>query len=116
MRGFVLARNPGLTNNMEYGAGEILLPARPSAGIAAQSTRRPSSMIRSQQTEEAYADLSNLKREMERAQRERDKVNLDQDGAKLKRDQANLERDQAILESDQARRDLNMIRAEYQQE
>ena len=28
----------------------------------------------------------------------------------------NLERDQAILERDQARRDLNMIRAEYQQE
>ena len=32
------------------------------------------------------------------------------------RDQANLERDQAILERDQAWRDLNMIRAEYQQE
>ena len=73
-------------------------------------------MIRSQQTEEAYPDLSSLKRELERAHRERDKANLDRDGAKLERDQANLERDQAILERDQARRDLNMIRADYQQE
>ena len=72
--------------------------------------------IRSQQTEEAYPDLSNLKRELERAQRERDKANLDRDGAKLERDQANLEKDQSILERDQAWRDLNMIRAEYQQE
>ena len=59
-------------------------------------------MIRSQQAEEAYSDLSSLKRELVRAQRERDKANLD--------------RDDAILERAQARRDLNMIRAEYQQE
>ena len=116
VRGFDLSRNPGLSNNIEYGAGEFPLPARPPAGSTAQSTSRPLSMIGSQQTEEAYPDLSNLKREMERAQRERDKANLDRDGAKLERDQANLKRDQAILERDQARRDLNMIRAEYQQE
>ena len=73
-------------------------------------------MIRSQQTEEAYPDLSNLKRELEKAQRETDKANLDRDGAKLERDQANLESDQAILERDQARRNLSLIRAEYQQE
>ena len=72
-------------------------------------------MIRSQQTEEAYPNLSNLKRELERAQTERDKANLDRDSANLERDQANLERDQAILERDQARWDLNLIRAEYQQ-
>ena len=116
VRGFELARNPGLSKNTEYCAGEFPLPTRPPAGFAAQSTSRPLSMIRSQQTEEAYPDLSSLKRELEREQRERDKANLDRDGAKLERDQANLERDQAILERDQARRDLNMIRAEYQQE
>ena len=114
--GFDLARNPGLSNNTGYGAGEFPLPTRPPAGFAAQSTSRPLSMIRSQQTKEAYPDLSNLKRELESAHRERDKSNLDRDGAKLERYQANLERDQAILERDQARRYLNMIRAEYQQE
>ena len=59
-------------------------------------------MIRSQQTEETYPDLSNLKRELERVQRERNKANLDRDSAKLERDQA--------------RRDLDMSKAEYQQE
>ena len=113
MRGFDLARNPGLSNNTEYGAGEFPLSTRPPAAFPAQSTSRPLSMIRSQQTEEAYPDLSNLKKELERVQRERDESNLDRDGAKLERDQANLERDQAILERDQARRDLNMIGAEY---
>ena len=116
VRGFDLARNPELSNNTEYGAGDFPLPARPPAGFAAQSTSRPSSMIRSQQTEEAYPDLSSLKRELERAQRENDKANLDRDGAKLDRDQANLKTDQAIFERDQAWRYLNMIRAEYQQE
>ena len=52
-------------------------------------------MIRSQQTEDAYPDLSCFKRELERVQRERDKANLDRDGVKLERDQANLEKDQA---------------------
>ena len=69
-RGFELARNPGLSNNTEYGAGDFPLPARPPAGLAAQFTSRPSSMIRSQQTEEAYPVLSSLKRELERTQRE----------------------------------------------
>ena len=73
-------------------------------------------MTRAQQTEETYPDLSNLKRELERAQREKNKANLDRDSAKLERKQANLERDQAILERDQAHRDLEMLRAEYQQE
>ena len=60
MRGFDLARNPGLSNNTEYGAGEFPLPTRPSARSA-----------RAQQTEETYTDLSNLKRELERVQREK---------------------------------------------
>ena len=67
VRGFDLARNPRLNNNTEYVAGEFPLPTRPPAGFAAQSTSRPLSMIRSQQTEEAYPDLSKLKRELERA-------------------------------------------------
>ena len=62
---------------MEYGAGEFPLPTRPPVRSAAQVMSKPPSMIRSQQTEEIYPDLSNLKRELERAQRERDKANLD---------------------------------------
>ena len=116
VRGFDLARNPGLGNNTEYGAGEFPLPVRPSARSASQSMSRPPSMTRAQETEETYPDLSNLKRELERAQREKNKANLDQDSAKLERNQANLESDQAILERDQARRDLEMLRAEHQQE
>ena len=117
VRGFDLARNPGLSNNTEYGAGEFPLPPHlTTSGIRSPIHDMSLSMIRSQQTEDAYPDLSSLKRELERAQRERDKANLDRDGAKLERDQANLEKDQAILERNQARRDLNMVRAEYQQE
>ena len=66
VRGFDLARNPGLSNTTENGAVEFPLPTRPPVGSAAQSTSKPLSMIRSQQTEEAYPDLSNLKRELER--------------------------------------------------
>ena len=62
VRGFDLARNPGLSNNTEYGAEEFPLPVRPS-------TSKPPSMTRAQQTEEMYLDLSYLKRELERAQR-----------------------------------------------
>ena len=64
----------------------------------------------------AYPDLGNLNRELERAQREKYKAILDRDQAKLERNQANLERDQAITEMDQARRDLEMLKAESQQE
>ena len=64
MRGFDLARNPCFSNNTEYGAGEFPLPIRPPAGTGAQSTTKPLPMIRSQQTEEAYPDLSNLKRKL----------------------------------------------------
>ena len=116
VRGFDLSRNPGLSNNTEYSAGEFPLPTRQPARSAGQSTSKPPSMMRAQQTEETYPDLSNLKRELERAQREKNKANLDRDGAKLERDQANLERDQAILERNQARRDLDMLKSEYQQE
>ena len=85
-------------NNTEYDAGEF-----PSS--------RPSSTIRSQQREEAYPDLSSLKRDLERAQRERDKAKLDRDSAKLERDQANLGSEQEVLERDQAWSDLSMLRA-----
>ena len=97
VRGFDLARNPGLNNYTEYGAGEFSLPIRRPAGAAVQSTSSSLSMIRSQQREEAYPDLNNMKRELERSQRERDKANLDRDGANLERDQMNLERDKQVL-------------------
>ena len=116
VRRFDLARNPGLSNNTEYGAGEFPLPTRPPTRSAGQSTSKPPSMMRAQQTEETYPDLGNLKRELERAQREKNKANLDRESAKLERDQANLERGQTVLERDQARRDLNMLKAEYHQE
>ena len=74
VRGFDLASNPGLSNNTEYVAGEFPLPTRPSARSAGQSTSKPPSMMRAQQTEETYPDLSNLKRELERAQREKNKI------------------------------------------
>ena len=99
-----------------YGAGEFPLPTRPPARSAGQSTSKPPSLLRAQQTEETYPDLSNLKRKLERAQRERNKVSLDRDSAKLERNQANLERNQAILERDHVRLDLDMLKAEYQQE
>ena len=77
IRGFDLARNPGLSNNTEYGAGEFPLPIRPSARSTGQSTSKMPSMSRAQQTGEAYPDLSIMKRELERTQRERNKANLD---------------------------------------
>ena len=114
VRGFDLARNLGLCNTTEYGVGEFPLPTRPPAGVGTQSTSEPLSMIRSQQTGEAYPYLSNLKKELERVQRERDKANLDRDEANLERDQANLERDRAPLEH-QAVLDLNLVRTDWDQ-
>ena len=45
MRGFDLARNPGLSNNTEYGAGEFPLPTRTAARSAGQSTSKSTSMM-----------------------------------------------------------------------
>ena len=104
IRGFDLVRNPGLSSNTEYGAGEFPLPIRPSARSTGQITSKMPTMSRAQQMGEAYPDLSIIKRELERTQRERNKANLDRDQAKLERDQAKLERDQAVVEKDQARR------------
>ena len=101
IRGFDLARNPGLNNNTEYGAGEFPLPVRPSVRSTSQSTSKVLSMTRAQQTGEVYPDVSAMKRELERTQRERNKANLD--------------RDQAVLERHQARRELDMMRAEQLQ-
>ena len=108
IRGFDLARNPGLSNNTEYGAGEFPLPVRPSVRSTGQSTSKIPSMSQAKQTGEAYPDVSIMKRGLERTQRERNKANLD-------RDQAVLERDQAKVERDQARRELDMMRAEQLQ-
>ena len=116
VRGFDLARNPGLSNNTEYGAGEFPLPTRPSARSTGQSSSKVPSMTRAQQTTEAYPDLGVLKKELEKTQRERNKANLDRDQAKLDREKAQQERDQAVIERDQTLRLLEMLRAEHQQE
>ena len=116
VRGFDLARNPGLSNNTEYGAGEFPLPTRPSARSTGQSSSKVPSMTRAQQTTEAYPDLGVLKKELEKTQRERNKANLALDQAKLDREKAQLERDQAVIERDQTLRLLEMLRAEHQQE
>ena len=116
VRGFDLARNPGLSNNTEYGAGDLPLPTRPSARSTGQSSSKVPSMTRAQQTTVAYPDLSVLKKELEKTQRERNKANLDRDQAKLDREKAQLERDQAVIERDQTLRSLEMLRAEHQQE
>ena len=116
VRGCDLARNLGLSNNTEYGAGEFPLPTRPSARSTGQSSSKVPSMMRAQQTTEAYPDLGVLKKELEKTQRERNKANLDRDQAKLDQEKAQLERDQAVNERDQTLRLLEMLRAEHQQE
>ena len=111
-----LARNPGLSCDTEYGAGQFPLPTRPPAGAATQSTTKPPSKFRLQQTNESYPDLGSMKRELERAQREREKAILDRDQATLERDQAKLDREQAILERDKAILDRDLLMAERVQE
>ena len=61
LRGFDLARNPGLSNTTEYCTGKFPLPTKPTARTGTQSSSKALSMIQSQQTEDAYPDLSNLK-------------------------------------------------------
>ena len=114
VRGFDLARKPGLSNTTEYGAEEFPLLIRPPAGAGTQFTNKPLSMFWSQQTEESHPDLSGMKRELERAQRERDKANLERDQAFLDKDQAKLDRDQSILERDKAILDWDLLRAEQE--
>ena len=94
-----------MSNTTEYGAGEFTLPTKPPVGTGTQPSSKPLSMIRSQQMEESYPDLSNLKTELERAQREPDHANLERDQTSLDRDQANLERNEVIL-------DLDLFKAE----
>ena len=116
VRGFDLARSPGLSNNTEYGAGEFPLPTRPTARSTSQGSSRVPSMTRAQQTTEAYPDLGVLKKELEKAQKERNKANLDRDQAKLDREKIQLERDQAVNERDQTLRLLEVLKVEHQQE
>ena len=116
VRGFDLARNPGLNNNTEYGAGEFPLPTRPTVRSTSQSSSRVPSMSRMQQTTEVYPDLGVLKKELEKTQKERNKANLDRDQANLDREKVQLKRDQAVNERDQALRLLEIQKAEHQQE
>ena len=62
LRGFELARNPGLSNTTEYGAGEFPLPTKPDTRNGTQSSSKPLSVLLSQKTEERYPDLSKLTR------------------------------------------------------
>ena len=116
LRGHDLARNPGMGSDTEYSAGEFPLPTRPPAGTATQSTSKPPSKFRSQETEESFSDLGSMKRELERAQRERDKTILDRDQATLERDQAKLDHEQTIFEQDKAIHDWDLLMAERVQE
>ena len=86
-----------MINTTEYGAEEFPLLTRPTTTTGTQSSSKDLSMIRSQQTEEAYPDLSNLKRELEGSQMERDQANFDKDKATIDRDQAVLEKDKEYL-------------------
>ena len=110
-----MARNPGLSNNTEYGAGEFPMPVRPSVRSTSQSASTVPSMTQAQQTTEAYPDLSTLKKELEKTQEERNKANLDRDQARLGWEKAQLERDQAVIERDQTQKLLEMLRAEQEQ-
>ena len=110
LRGFFLSRNPGLSNATEYGAGEFPLPTRATTRTGAQTCSKPASMIRAQQTEKAYPDISRLRRELENTQRERDRATLDRGQAALDRDQAVLDRNKAVLERDKMRAELEQTR------
>ena len=77
-----------LSNTTECGAGLFPRPNRPTMRMAGQMINKPTSIIRSQQTEDEYPDTARLKRELEKIQ---------------------CERDQAALESDQMRSELEQI-------
>ena len=117
LRGFDSARKSGFSNTTEYGTGEFLLPTRPSTGTGAQSSSKASSIIRSQQTEEAYPDIGKLSTELDKAQKERDQAALDRNQAAFERDKAALDRDQAALERDKTvlMRDSGLLKVELEQ-
>ena len=113
LRGHDIARNPDLSNSTEYGVGEFSLSTRPPAGAGTQSTSKPPSMFRSQQS---CPDLNSMKNELKRAQREWEKANLERDQAVLGRDPAKLDRDQATHERNKAILDWDLLMAEREQE
>ena len=72
LRLFDLARNPGLGITTEYCNGKFPRPTRPTTRTGIPISSNPTSMIRAQQTEEAYRDTSRLNKELERTQCGRD--------------------------------------------
>ena len=86
MRGFDKARNLGLSNTTENGAGDFHLPTRPTTRIGVPMSSKPTSMIESQQKEAAYPDNGRLRRQFEKTQSERDTASRDRDPAGLERD------------------------------
>ena len=91
-----MSKNPSLSNTTAYGAVEFPLPTRPTTGKWGPMSSKPTSMIRSHQTEEAFPDTTRLRRELEKTQSERD--------------QATLDRDQAVRERDLLRAELEQTR------
>ena len=71
LEGSDLTRNPGLSNTMVYGTGEIPLPTRPTTRAGVPMSSKPTSMFRSQQTEEANPDTTRLAMDPEEVQNER---------------------------------------------
>ena len=117
LRGHDLARNPGLSSNMEYGAGEFLIRSdrQREQGLSSQVNHRRCSGCNKQKSRIRILAAS-IKRELERAQRERDKAILDRDQAAHERHQAKLVREQSTLELDKAILDRDLLMAERVQE
>ena len=121
VRGFDLAKNSSLSNTTEYSAGEFPLPTKPQTGTGTQSISKPFSMIRSQQKEESYPDLSNLNRELERAQREGEQANLERDKVIVDLDLLKAEREQAqelqesVANCDQIKSEIERLQRKQQE-
>ena len=75
----------------------------------------PLSIIRSQQTEEAYTDISILRRELEKTHKERDQAPLDGNQPSHEKDKTALDRDQAVLERDKVILERHLLIAELKQ-
>ena len=107
LRGFDLARKSWLEQNYGTGASQFPFPSRQGTRTGAQSTSKPASIIRAQQTEEAYPDVNKLRRELEKIQKEWDQAILERTKP-LWTGTKPFDRDNAICER-------NMLKAELEQ-
>ena len=81
----------------------------------AQSSSKLSSIIQAQQTEEEYADIRKLRKELKKAQRERDHAAVDGNQASLETHKAAIDRVQAVLERDKFILERDLLWAELEQ-